>query len=61
MSRRTPRGPLTPKQRPPRTQYRLDNSKWAIRVIVILAVAIVVTGVVYAAVNGVLFRTTGSP
>ena len=62
MSRRLPpRGPLTPRQRPQRRRYRLDDTTWAMRVIVILAVAIVVTGIVYAAVNGVLFRTTGSP
>lgn len=58
MSRRqTPRGPLTPRQRPPRRRYRLDDTTWAMRVIVILAVAIVVTGIVLAAANGILFST----
>ena len=55
--RRTPRGPLMPRQRPQRHRYRLDDNPWAMRVIVILAVAIVVTGIVVALANGILFST----
>lgn len=34
------------------------SSPWVIRIVVIVAAAILVTAVVYAAVNGVLFTTS---
>ena len=60
MSRRSPRGPLPPRE-PVRTGAYGDgragrgSSPWVIRGVVLVAAVIVVGALVYAAANGILF------